>query len=461
MHLASLDKYQNIAVVGLGQTGLSVVRYLLSQGVQPVLFDTREQPPGVAQLPPTPAPLELHTGPLQVEHILGMDLLIVSPGIDLRTPVLQLAADAAIPIIGDMDLLALHWAAAPDAAPVMLGITGSNGKSTVTQLLHDILAEQGMAVAMGGNIGIPVLDLLAQPANIYVLELSSFQLELMQQLPLRGATILNVSDDHMDRYHNLHDYSHAKQRIYLNADVAVWNREQELTAPVYIPPSRQRTFGADTGLADGIGDLTHAQFGLLRQADGLWLAYQGKPLVAAHELALSGIHNLLNVQAALALAELVGVKPTAALATVKQFRGLAHRCELVAEQQGVRWVNDSKATNIGAAEAAIQGLRASVSGKLILIAGGDGKGADFSAFKPALAQVDHLIVLGKDAERIAQQVEHAERVKDLTQAVAVAASLATPGSMVLLSPACASLDMFNNYQQRGDMFRAAVEAYYG
>lgn len=450
MKLAALDTYESIGVVGLGQTGLSCVRYLLQRDITPVVFDTRTQPPGLAELEALAPGIEVHSGGLELEHILGMDLLIVSPGIDLRMPALQLAIDAAIPVVGDMDLFARH------ANKPVLGITGSNGKSTVTRLVADVLTAAGKKVAMGGNIGVPVLDLVGQQADVFVLELSSFQLELMHDLHLRGATILNISDDHMDRYSDLRDYSNAKHRIYSRTDVAVWNREQEMTAPSLIPLNAQITFGLNNSDESGPD-----MFGLIQTDGEFAISFAGEPLIKASELSISGVHNLLNVQAALALVYSYGVHPTEVLDAVRAFKGLPHRCEMLGEFNQVQWVNDSKATNIGAAEAAIFGMRQLVSGKLILIAGGDGKGADFSHFRAALQQVDVLIVLGKDGERIAHQVDHAVRVTDLAEAVATAAELATPNSMVLLSPACASLDMFKNYEERGDVFRAAVEAHYG
>ncbi|CUA86842.1 UDP-N-acetylmuramoyl-L-alanine--D-glutamate ligase [Pseudidiomarina woesei] len=445
MKLAALDSYETIGVVGLGQTGLSCVRYLLQRDIVPVVFDTRQQPPGLAELEQLHADMEVHTGPLEIEHVLGLDLLVVSPGVDLRLPALQLAIDAAIPVVGDMDLFARH------ANKPVLGITGSNGKSTVTRLVADLLTAAGKKVAMGGNIGVPVLDLVGQPADVFVLELSSFQLELMHDLHLRGATLLNISDDHMDRYNDLRDYSNAKHRIYNRTDVAVWNREQEMTAPALIPLNAHVTFGLNPSEERGPD-----MFGL-RQIDGdIVIEFSGEPLVRASELKITGTHNLLNVQAALALVYSVGVNPPDVIGALKQFKGLPHRCEPLGEVNKVQWVNDSKATNIGAAEAAIFGLRPLVSGKLILIAGGDGKGADFSHFRAALQQVDVVIVFGKDAERIANQVQHAVRVTTLEQAVTTAAELADANSMVLLSPACASLDMFKNYEHRGDEFRRLV-----
>lgn len=447
-YLAALDNYDSIGVVGLGQSGLSCVRFLLQQGLRPVVFDTREQPPEAALQLVQEAELTLFTGALDVAEILACDLLVVSPGLDLRNPVLQMAVDADIPLVGDADIFA-QYAQAP-----VLGITGSNGKSTVTKLTAELLSAAGKKVAMGGNIGIPMLDVLAADVDVYVLELSSFQLDTMHDLRLHAAALLNISDDHLDRYASRAHYVQSKHRIYNNASTGIWNRDQRLTAPDHLAFEQQLSFGSDSAELEVPG-----LFGLEFDDSEATLYYRDQALLRASELKLSGVHNLLNIQAALALVQTLGIEPQTVLDAVRNFTGLPHRCELVAEAAGVRWVNDSKATNIGAAEAAIQGLRPLVQGKLILIAGGDGKGADFSVFRTALKQVDELIVLGRDAERVAQHYAGtAIRVSDMSQAVATAAQQAIEHSTVLLAPACASLDMYKNYEQRGEMFKAAVLA---
>lgn len=447
---ADITQYDSIAVVGLGQTGLSCVRYLLNQGVRPCVFDSRLQPPGLTDLRQLDAQLEVQLGPFEPAALLGMDLLILSPGIDPRTPAIQLAKDADIPVLGDIDLFT-HQVQQP-----IIGITGSNGKSTVTRLTGELLAEAGFKVGVGGNIGVPALDLLAEPADMYVLELSSFQLDLCHQLPLRAATILNISDDHLDRYGSMYAYSESKHQIYANCQMAVWNRDQRSTAPHDMALRQQLTFGSDYS-DERAPDL----FGIERHHGQTFISFGGKPLLAAHELQITGMHNLLNVQAALALVHAVGVDIDTCLAAARRFQALPHRCQLVGEWQGVRWVNDSKATNIGAAEAAINGVRELVPGQLIVIAGGDGKGQDFSQFRTTLLKVNTLILFGKDADRIAPFHHHVVRVADLNEAVQQAKQLATSGSMVLLSPACSSLDMFRNYEHRGEQFVTAVEALYG
>ncbi len=447
-YLAALHTYDLVGVVGLGQSGMSCVRFLLQQGIQPLVFDTREAPPQAAQLTELDANIELHCGPLDLGELLACDVLVVSPGLDLRMPALQMASDAGIPLVGDTDIFA-QYAKAP-----VLGITGSNDKSTVTQLTGELLAAAGKKVAVGGNIGVPMLDILAADVEVYVLELSSFQLDTMHDLELHAGALLNISDDHLDRYHSREAYATSKQRIYQNAGQGIWNREQRSTAPQRLPLAQQLSFGSDVSEQERPG-----LFGLSENAEAPAIEFAGQQLLRAEELQLAGLHNLLNAQAALALVHSLGIEFSApVLECLRQFRGLPHRCELVAEHAGVRWVNDSKATNIGAAEAAIQGLRPLVKGKLILIAGGDGKGADFTTFKSALRLVDELIVLGRDGARIAQQHNIVTAVKDLREAVQVAAAKAIPESTVLLAPACASLDMFSNYQERGERFKAAVEA---
>lgn len=450
----SIAQYDTVGVVGIGQTGLSVVRYLLGQGVAPVVFDTREAPANLSALTELDAGLEVHLGALDPAILLQMDIIIVSPGVDVRMPELQLAADADIPLVGDIDIFARL------ATKPVIGITGSNGKSTVTRLTAALLEAAGKRVAMAGNIGVPVLDVVADDATIdfYVLELSSFQLELMNNLSLAAATILNVSDDHMDRYYTRRDYIDSKQRIYLNARCAIWNREQQATEPMSMAPRQHFTFGLDASEVDR----PHL-FGIGMTKGDATIEFFQHTLVRATELQLAGMHNLMNIQAALALVYAVGIEPKQVIHAVREFRGLPHRCETVLEQDGVVWINDSKATNIGAAEAAIFGVRRLVPGKLILVAGGDAKGADFKAFRTALDQVDVLITLGRDADRVSQNFAPERphiRVKNLSDAVRAAAKHATAGSMVLLSPACASLDMFKNYEDRGNQFRQAVEAYY-
>lgn len=443
-----LTEYSTITVLGFGLTGVSCARYLLTQGVRPVVLDSRTNPPGLTDAKDIAAQCECYFGPFQLEHLLQSDLIIVSPGIDRRDANLQMAADAGIPMISDIELFA--WVV---SIPVV-AVTGSNGKSTVTELTGHILRNCGMKPAVAGNIGVPVLDYLtdATDHDCFVLELSSFQLELVESLKLKAACILNITADHLDRYDDERAYERAKHRIFQHTSMCIWNRDDVKTKPVF------RRKGM-TKLSFGTSDAAQG-FGLIRKPEGLWISWQDKALLKVASLPIQGMHNVLNVQAAMALAYGLGVLPAEAARAVKGFKALPHRCEPVFEHNGTRWIDDSKATNAGAAIAAIEGLRPTVPGQLILIAGGDAKGADLSVLRPVLAHVDVLITLGRDGSKIAELKPGARQVQSLNEAVAYAAKHCKKDSMVLLSPACASLDMFANYKERGMKFRAAVEAYY-
>lgn len=447
----NIKHYKHIAVAGFGLTGVAVARFLLQQGVTPILLDSRTEPPGLTLAPELVEQSECCFGGFELDSILAYDLIIVSPGLDTRSGPFKMAADAGVLLISDIELFAWYV-----SVPV-IGITGSNGKSTVTELVTHLLRHSGLRVGMGGNIGTVAVDLLADEYDCIVLELSSFQLELSPNLALVAACILNLSSDHLDRYDDERAYNRAKQNIYAHAQHFVWNFDDAATEPLAtvvkeIPgrkTEKMTTFGQRSS-PDG--------FGLQQDKDGYWLCWRGTKLIATKQLPLVGVHNWLNVMAALALCRQVGIEPVTALKQISSFKPLPHRCEQVSDYFNVRWVDDSKATNPGASAAAIIGLRPDVAGKLILIAGGDAKGADLTILKPALKLVDVLITLGRDGSRIAALKEGAIEVADLTAAVAAAKAVAQPGSLVLLSPACASFDMFKNYQERGLLFRQAVEA---
>ncbi|MCL5255238.1 MAG: UDP-N-acetylmuramoyl-L-alanine--D-glutamate ligase [Gammaproteobacteria bacterium] len=450
MSAKRLQKYETVTVLGFGLTGVSCARFLLSQGIRPVILDTRSKPPGLEHAPQLVDYCESHFGPLQLEHLLQSDLVIVSPGIDCREGVIAMAADAGVDMVSDVELFA--WF----ANKPMIAITGSNGKSTVTELCGHILRKVGMQPMVIGNIGTPVLEALLPTApehDCYVIELSSFQLELIESLELNAATILNVSSDHLDRYDDERAYARAKQRIYAHAKTCVWNRDDDATRPLHTPRNKQL-------VSFGQSDATKG-FGLTRVGQDFWLTYDNQKMVACADLPIAGIHNWLNVQAALALVQAMGVPTVEAIAALAGYQALPHRCEVVGEFHGVQWIDDSKATNPGAAIAAIEGFRPATTGKLILIMGGDAKGAELGVLGPFLHdQVDVLITLGRDGDKIAALKQGARPVQSLNEAVAYAAQQATDGSVVLLSPACASLDMFSNYKERGEKFRAAVEAWY-
>jgi UDP-N-acetylmuramoylalanine--D-glutamate ligase len=346
--------------------------------------------------------------------------------------------------IGDIELFAR------EATAPVIAITGANGKSTVTALTGEMCRRAGLQTAVGGNIGVPALSLLGdREPDVYVLELSSFQLETTHSLNARAATVLNISPDHMDRYGDIGEYAGAKARVFRGNGTMVLNADDSRVM-------RMRQSGRRT-VSFGLGRPAEAQdYGLDEIRGETWLVHGTQPLMAAREVPLAGRHNLANVLAAMALAETAGVVPEDACAAVREFKGLPHRTELVAERNGVRWYDDSKGTNVGATVAALNGMTAPV----ILIAGGDGKGQDFSELKPACAQHARAVVLiGRDAPLIEAALGNAvtaRRAKDMHEAVRFAAGLAQPGDVVLLSPACASFDMFRNYEHRAEVFRAAV-----
>ncbi len=446
MSLIASDHFR--IIVGLGKSGMSLVRFLARQGLPFAVVDTRANPPELATLREQFPQVEVRCGELDVEFLCRASELLVSPGLALATPALQEAAGRGVKLSGDIELFARH-AKAP-----IVAITGSNAKSTVTTLVGEMAAAAGRKVAVGGNLGTPALDLLSDEVELYVLELSSFQLETTEQLNAEVATCLNISEDHMDRYASLAAYHLAKHRIFRGARQVVVNRDDALSRPLIADQVPCWSFG--------LGKPDFKRFGLLEENGEKYLAYQFAPLLPVRELKIRGAHNQANALAALALGHAVGLPFEPMLETLKRFGGLAHRCQWVGERDGVAYYDDSKATNVGAALAAIEGLGADIAGKLVLIAGGDGKGADFAALRAPVAQFCRAVVLlGRDAERLAAALGEAAplvRVQSLEEAVQRCSALAQPGDAVLLSPACASLDMFKNFEERGRLFAQAVEA---
>ncbi|MAA93909.1 MAG: UDP-N-acetylmuramoyl-L-alanine--D-glutamate ligase [Rheinheimera sp.] len=430
---------KRIAVVGLGLSGLATVRFLLAQGVKPVLMDSRSKPAGLEQIAADKVD-GIYLGEFDANRLAQMDMIIISPGLATTHPAIRFAKGQGVEVLGDIELFARF-----NQKPV-IAITGSNGKSTVTTLVTEMLRQSGIKAVAAGNIGLPVLDALRQQdTEIFVLELSSFQLDSTSSLQSRASCLLNVSADHLDRYTDMAAYTASKQRVYQHTELAVYNQADPLTYPADNP---------DNAVPLAIS-LDNTDYGITEVAGQLWLNVAGEPLLPENQLAITGSHNQFNALAAAAPA--LSASRKAIASTLRQFTGLAHRCQLVLAHNGVRWVNDSKATNIGATLAAIAGLRSEVTGKLILIAGGDAKGADLSELRPVLARdVSHVITLGQDGPAIAALHSHATQVKDLTAAVKQAAKLAKNGDMVLLSPACASLDMFKSYAERGELFARAV-----
>lgn len=445
MSLIASDHFR--IVVGLGKSGMSLVRFLARQGVPFAVADTRENPPELATLRLQFPQVEVRCGELDVEFLCRAQELYVSPGLALATPALQEAAKRGVKLSGDIELFARH-AKAP-----IVAITGSNAKSTVTTLVGDMARAAGKRVAVGGNLGTPALDLLADDIELYVMELSSFQLETTERLNAEVATVLNVSEDHMDRYADMQAYHLAKHRIFRGSRQVVVNRGDALSRPLVADQLPCWSFG--------LNKPDFKAFGLIEEDGEKYLAYQFEKLVPVRELKVRGAHNQANALAALALGHAVGLPFEPMLAALREFTGLAHRCQWVRELRGVAYYDDSKATNVGAALAAIEGLGADIDGKLVLIAGGDGKGADFSGLTAPVARYCRAVVLlGRDAELIAAALGDAVplvRVKTLDEAVQRCAELAREGDAVLLSPACASLDMFKNFEERGRLFAQAAE----
>ncbi len=428
---------KQVVIIGLGKTGLSCVTYFRQRGITPLVMDTRENPPGKESLP---ADCRLITGPLDAEILCSASLIVASPGIALATPALQAAQVAGVEIVGDIELFAR------EAKAPVVAITGSNGKSTVTTLVGLMAEQAGFKVGIGGNIGTPALDLLLQPADLYVLELSSFQLETTSSLQPAAAVILNLSEDHLDRYDGMAGYLAAKQRIFANAKHIVVNRDDAAT----LPP--QHAYWQSFGL-------NSESYGRVQQDDGLWLSVDGKPVLSVAELNIVGAHNQMNALAAMALADAVGIPQVAQLTVLRSFSGLAHRCQFVRDVNGVRWINDSKATNVGSTLAAVAGVGESVQGRLWLLAGGQGKGQDFSPLQPLLAnQIYRMFCFVQDAGILMELADNTQRVADLDEAVRSVAAEVQPGDWVLLAPACASLDQFRNFEQRGQRFADLVNA---
>jgi len=435
-------------VVGLGKTGLSVVRYLRALGEAVIVVDSRDIPPGLTVLKNEYGDVECHTGKFETSLFNNAHRIIVSPGVALSEPALVEAKNNNIEIIGDIDLFA-HEAIAP-----VVGITGSNGKSTVTTLLALMASQAGMNAIASGNIGTPVLDSLDDDVDLYVLELSSFQLESLQYLPMKAAVVLNISADHLDRYENIAAYAMSKQAIYENADVRVLNKDDVLAS-----------YGVNTGrkntgqvISFTLSEPEENEFGLCEGEAGVTsLCFGGQHLIDVNKLKIKGIHNLQNALAALALGYATGLPLDSMLDTLKEFKGLPHRTQFVAQINGVNWINDSKATNVGATIAALVGL----PGKHVLIAGGEAKGADFSDLTEVVKQHCRAVVLmGKDAAALKSVMPEGvpvETAVDMQAAVQAAQLLAKAGDNVLLAPACASFDLFDNFEHRGDAFIQAVE----
>ncbi len=433
-----------VLIVGLGKTGLSVARFLGKQGVHFAVVDSRDAPPGLDELRESQPDAAVFLGGFDQTAFDAATHLVVSPGLPVAIRPVQLAASRGARVLGDLDLFACA-AAAP-----IVGITGSNGKSTVTTLLGLMAEFDGRRVKVGGNLGTPMLDLLDPATELYVLELSSFQLERAALLDCTAATVLNVTPDHMDRYTDLNSYAAAKARVFQGHGAMVLNRDDPYVAAM---ADRQRRC-----LWFGLGGHPDLDFRLGAVGGKDWLIIEDEPVLPAAEVRIRGRHNLSNALAALALGTVVGLSRRAMADALKLFPGLDHRMQWVAEIGGVTYINDSKATNVGACEAALSGL----TEKAVLIAGGDGKGADFSSLVPlSREKVRAAVLMGRDAPLLAEvlgDVVPVTRVVNMKEAVAAARRWAQPGDTVLLAPACASLDQYRDYQERGQVFVDAVRS---
>jgi UDP-N-acetylmuramoylalanine--D-glutamate ligase len=443
------SKPSSAVIVGLGRTGLSCARYLRERGWNLAVTDTRAQPPELERLRELDPRIPVRAGGLDARLLEDAVCVVVSPGVSFEDPFFAEARRRGLEVVGDIEL----FARAVDA-PVV-GITGTNGKSTVTTLVARMAARAGVAVRVGGNLGEPALDLLAaahrarEATELYVLELSSFQLEATDSLDLKAAAVLNVSADHLDRYRSLEAYAAAKARIFARCDTAVINLDDPLV--VAMPQPGQQSLGFSLRAAIG------ADYSVAIREGSAWLMRRDEPLLAVAAMRIRGLHNAANALAALALGEALNLPLPPMLAELREFPGLAHRTQWVADVGGVAYIDDSKGTNVGATIAAVTGMH----GPLVIIAGGDGKNQDFSPLVEAFrGKVRHVVLIGRDAARIAQALRGVcttETCASLELAVRAAAGAAQPGDTVLLSPACASLDMFRDYSHRGAVFAQAVK----
>jgi len=434
-------------IVGMGQTGLSCARFLSRLGRRFTVMDTREAPPLLAEFKQHFHTAEMVLGRLDEGMLIQADEVILSPGVSLDHPVVKSVLDLGIKVRGDIDIF-VDYAKAP-----VIAITGSNGKSTVTTLLGKMAQQNGTKVAVGGNLGTPALELLDQGVELYILELSSFQLETTESLNADCVTLLNISEDHMDRYPSKLAYLQAKQRIFRGAKTVVINDDDALSQPLISSNMSVIHFG--------LGGQDLKKFSITEHGNQHYLTHGFELLVPVNELALKGRHNLSNALAALALGSSAGLRTDAMLAALRTFPGLTHRCQWVGSKSGVDYINDSKGTNTGATAVAIESFGDMASGKLVLIAGGDSKGADMTPIaEPMKIYGKSAILFGRDARIIADALGQTTKLSfasGLAEAVTLAAAQAGAGDVVLFSPACASFDMFANFEERGEAFVKEVD----
>ncbi len=439
-------------IVGLGATGLSCAKHFAARGEDFKVTDTRTAPPGLAELARRMPEVERELGGFRADSFLEARELVVSPGVSLKTPEIAAARAAGVPVTGDVDIFSRR-ADAP-----IVAVTGTHGKSTVVAMLADILARAGKRVGVGGNLDVadalPALELLERGGrDLYLLELSSFQLETTRRLGARVAALLNLSAAHMDRYDGLGEYHRAKLAVFNGCGRAVVNRNDPLTRP----PAGVGAPALDYGFGrPGAGGL-----GLLEEGGDQYLARRFEKIMSVGELGVFGQHNVLNALAALACAAALDVGFEPARRALREFAGLPHRCQWVGEVGGVGFYNDSKGTSIGATLASVEGLGQRIDGHILLIAGGVSRGADLRELVPAINRWGkEVILIGREARAMAARLDAGVRARvaaDMQDAVGVALRRAAPGDAVLLSPACASFDMFDNYRHRGQSFIRSVE----
>jgi UDP-N-acetylmuramoylalanine--D-glutamate ligase len=450
---------KKVLVLGLGETGRSLVRWLSAQGAHVRAADSRDFPPSLDVLQQQFSQVEFRCGVFRAELLDDMELIAISPGVSLRDPLAVKAAERGIPIVGDIELFAWQLET-ENKKPVVIAITGSNGKTTVTGMVGAMCREAGLDTAVAGNISPAVLDALldrdCKQPDVWVLELSSFQLETTYTFSADTATVLNVSEDHLDRYGDMGEYVAAKARIFRSgepgAGVQVLNRDDADSMGMALSGRLVITFGLNAPADEG-------DWGIEHEGSDVWLVQGKQRVLNANELQVTGLHNVANALAALALCRAVGLPLRLLLNGLRTFKGLPHRVERIAEIGGVAYYDDSKGTNVGATVAALQGLGC----KSVLIAGGDGKGQNFAPLAPVVAEHARAVVLiGRDAGKIAEALQECGGVpvlyaRDMSDAVQQSAALARAGDAVLLSPACASFDMFRNYEHRAEAFIAAVQ----
>lgn len=439
------DERFDTLVLGLGKTGLSCIRYLVDKEENVAVADSREAPPEWQNLEEQYPTVPVFIGEFDKTLLCRAKRLVISPGISQAHPAIQTALDEQVEVTGDIEIFC------QDVDAPLIAVTGSNGKSTVVSLLADMIRRSGKRVGLGGNIGTPALDLLRQSTpDYYLLELSSFQLETLSSHRPVVSTVLNVSADHMDRYENLRDYAQTKETIYAGDGTMVINLDDALVRRMLKADRKVMTYS----LVQPDADFT------IRDHDGeSWLVNRQSRLIRQSELRVHGLHNLANILACLALGWAVRLPVDAMVEALRGFTGLPHRCEWVAELDGIRWFNDSKATNVGATLAALDGLSENRK-NIHLIAGGEGKDADFSALGKRMGtSVKSAILIGRSANGIAEVVTDKKAIfyaTTMQAAVSTAKKLAVPGDIVLLSPACASFDMFQDYEDRGNTFKRCV-----